>query len=83
MLCATGSPLLNTDESSTSSTSREAVCNIPTIFVIIAKLSGGTSSHSLNAEISCVRMPFPGCEIKYSYGPCKIFSFSADQLPFP
>ena len=51
--------------------------------MIMARDSGGTSSHSLKADINCVRVSFPGCASRYSYGPSKIFSFSCDQELFP
>ncbi len=79
MLCATGRPRRRMDESSTSSMSNEAVCSIPTTFVIIARLSAGTCNHALNASMSCFRMSFPGELSRYSYGPSTIFSFSVDQ----
>ena len=80
MLCATGRPRRRIDESSTSSISSDAVCSIPTTSVIIARLSGGTFSHALNASISCFRISFPGELSRYSYGPSTILSFSCDQI---
>jgi len=64
LLCATGIPLRNVDESSISSTSKLAVCNMPTTFVMTSTLSGGISNHSLNAAISCLLISFPGCSYK-------------------
>lgn len=40
--------------------SKDAVCSIPTTLVMIAKLSSGTLSHTLNAAINCFRISFPG-----------------------
>ena len=80
MLCATGKPRRKMEESSTSSMSSDAVCSMPTTFVIIARLSGGTFSHALNASISCFLISFPGALRRYSYGPITILSFSCDQV---
>jgi hypothetical protein len=39
----------------------DAVWSIATTLVMMARLSGGSLSHELNAAISCFRMSLPGC----------------------
>lgn len=39
----------------------EAVCNMPTTFVIMERDFSGTCNQALNAEIMVALMSFPGC----------------------